>query len=144
MITILYWYAYYEPGMWDPKDLSTYWYPIYMHVLPLVTLAVDWMFNSIVFDHKRTSWISLYLLIAYLPLTYFAKWIAGYFPYSFVNYEDATTAVWIGITIALNMLAYYGVAYGTNHLKTSSGLSPSNFVKRIPNEFANLMKTAGI
>jgi len=38
MITVLYWSAYYTPGNLVWSDLSTWVYPIFMHVVPLIAI----------------------------------------------------------------------------------------------------------
>lgn len=143
-INILYWTSYYEGGMWDLGDLQTYYYPFLLHLFPLLILSVEWIFNSIVWNKKETAWMSLYLILAYLPLTYFAKWVVDYFPYSFVDYTDYNTPMWLFILTALNMGVYYGIANLSNKIKTGSGLSPSDYMNKIPSDFSNLMKFAGI
>lgn len=49
-INILYWLAYYEAGTLDLGDISTYSYPVLLHLLPMVVLSIEWMLNSIVFN----------------------------------------------------------------------------------------------
>jgi hypothetical protein len=144
VVTILYWATFYQPGWWIVDEFSSWAYPIFMHVLPLTVLAIDWIFNSITFDWKQNVYISMWLVISYLPLTYFGEWIMGYYPYSFVNYEDGYTAMWLAITAGLNYGLYYGTAFLTNYIKGHSGLPNPKFIEQIPKEFANLMQLAGL
>ncbi len=88
--------------------------------------------------------MSLYLIVAYLPMTFFAKWIVDYYPYSFVDYSDYQTPMWIGILVSLNVGVFYGIAGLSNRMKTGSGLSPADYMKMIPSSFKNLMEFAGI
>lgn len=72
--------------------------------------------------------MSLYLILAYLPLTYFAKWIVDYYPYSFVDYSDYNTPMWIAILVFLDVGVFYGIAGLSNRIKTGTGLSPAHYM----------------
>lgn len=99
-----------------------------MHVVPVVSMTLEWLTNSIVFDVQKGAARSLWLITSFIPLTYFAKDIAGYDPYpDIINYNDANTYKWIAIVLASNQIIYYGIAYLTNFLKTGSGVSPAKF-----------------
>jgi hypothetical protein len=144
LVTIAYWALYYTPGTWVPNDFSTWFYPIFMHVVPMVSLFIDWLFNSVIYDWVHSQFYSLYIVVAYTPLTYFANWIVGWYPYSFVDYSSWMSAVYIVAIWALNMACFYAAAFGTNFMKTGSGISFIKFKEYIPKEFKNLMKIGGI
>lgn len=141
--TSLYWGVYYTPGTWDPSNWDTYVYPIFMHIVPLLTFTVESIFNSIVFDIQKGAWRSLWLILAYLPLSYFAKDIVGYLPYpTIVDWASWKSNGWVAAVIALNQAFFYGIAYLNNYLKTGSGVSPKHFFKYHVDSFKDLTKLA--
>ena len=73
LTTIMYWTAYYEPGWLDLNDFSTYYDSLFIHGLPLLILAIDWIFNNIIYDYDRGFWRMLWLIISYFPINYFAE-----------------------------------------------------------------------
>lgn len=125
----LYWSVYYLPGTLIFDDFSTWVFPIFMHVIPVVTMTLEWFMNSIIFDYKKGAARTLWMITSFLPLSYFSKDIVGYYPYSFVDYSSWKSYAWLGGVVALNQFFYFVVARGTNYLKTSSGVSPSHFFK---------------
>lgn len=142
-VTILYWGAYYTPGLLNWSNMNTWVYPLYMHVVPVVTLTIEAIFNSVIFDIQKGAWRSLWLITAYLPLSYFSNDIVGYFPYSFVNYEDYMSYVWLGIVVGLQQGLFYGIGYLNNYLKGQAQLSPAQFFSYHANEIKNLAQLAG-
>lgn len=142
LVTLLYWTAYYTPGLWVPSDFSTWLYPIFMHVVPVVTLTIESLFNSIVFDIQKGALRSLWWILSYIPLSYFSKDIAGYFPYSFIDWASWSSHAWIAAVIVLDQLFFYGVGYLNNYLKTGSGVSPKEFFSYHADEFKGLLKMA--
>ncbi|CDW79447.1 UNKNOWN [Stylonychia lemnae] len=137
MVTFLYWFVWYEPGWINLEDWKTLVGPLFLHVVPVGVLLIDWLINDIVFDYKRGALRMLWVCLSYIGLNYFAGDIIGRFPYSMINYQSWSTAPWlIGVTL-LSMTIFYGVAFLTNFMKTGQGVSPSNYLKQIPFEFVS-------
>lgn len=73
-----------------------------MHVVPVVTLSIESIFNSIVLDLQKGAYRSLWFILAYIPLSYFSNDIVGYFPYSFIDWASFSSHMWIAAVIILN------------------------------------------
>eukprot|EP00347_Sterkiella_histriomuscorum_P012204 403369495 len=143
LAVIVYWGLYYTPGLWDINDLSTWTYPIFMHVVPLAVLTIEGFLNSMVYDIEHGFWHALWLILSYIPMTYFSKDIVGYLPYPFIDWASTNSHIWVASIVGLNQLLFYGFAYLNNYVKTGSGVSINQFVKHQMQDFKGLVKLAG-
>ncbi|CDW76551.1 UNKNOWN [Stylonychia lemnae] len=145
LTTILYWGVYYEKGWLVWSDFQTWFDSLFIHVLPVILLTVDWLFNNVIFDYQRGSLRILWLTLSYISLNYLAQDITGYDPYPFVTWDDWSTLGWISLVAGTNEVLLMGTAFLTNYMKTGSGVSPTqNLIKVFPVELSFLTKLAGI
>lgn len=128
-INILYWTARFDPSLVNFNDFNTLVHPIFLHALPLVFLMIDASLNTIVFEYATTWKYSLYVIVSYLPMLYLGEYAMGFLPYSFINFKDYMTVVWMVGSVALNMICFFATALIQNQIKRSSTLAPTvNFL----------------
>ena len=86
MVTLLYWFVWYEDGWIVPGDWRTYVGPFGLHAVPIIVMLIDWALNNIIFDYKRGIFRLLYVCTGYIGLNYFSYDIIGDYPYKMINY----------------------------------------------------------
>jgi len=77
---------------------------------------------------SRGFWRSLWAIMSYIPLAYFSKDIVGYFPYSFVTFDNVSSYLWLAAVVLLNQLSFYGFGSLNNHFKEDSSFALKEFL----------------
>lgn len=87
-------------------------------MFPVVSFTIEWCLNSHLFVAPRTFWYSLYITLAYIPLSYFGKDFLGVYPYSFIDWTDYKSPLWIGLVFLFQTGFYWATAITTNLVKS--------------------------
>ncbi len=116
-LTLMYWWILFSPGLIDPSNPETWFHPFVLHLFPAISMMIEWALNKHLFYAPTTYFYSMYILAAYIPLTYAGKNFLGFFPYSFLDWSSYETPLFIGIVWAIQTTFYWGTALLTNLVK---------------------------
>ncbi len=93
---LVYWYTSFSTGSIHKNDYHDYVDPLFLYILPPLALLIDFCINRISFDYFKVVFL-IAVYVIYCPLTYIGNFVLGYYPYSFIDFEDFRSFVYLGI-----------------------------------------------
>lgn len=114
--TLLYWKFFYLFGSVQFNDFDSYVHPVFLYLLPAVTILIEYCLNSVIFDYKKIIHLMV-VYIVYLPFTYLGKFVLGYYPYAFLTWNTWYSYFVLLALALLLVLTFFVLAFISNSFK---------------------------
>ena len=98
-LSLVFWIVLFNPDTANWQDIKYIQFKIIDHTFPLLALIFEWLLNNRLFNWPTSYWYCLYILLAYMPLSYFADNFIGSFPYFFSDFSNPKKYKWVAIMI---------------------------------------------